>query len=170
MLGNKWFHSTCQIQVGVWIRYWKIQTLHKGCSFKSVRTYLERLRINFLETEAGVDKILFCWLLSRENLWIWTPFWLLKTFMNELSTVVKILCWSELFTDDLRKFSICWFSGLEMPCCANESVSYPWEVPDWHTGQFWKSINYWRESLQRSLWGWYPEICISCGKLHNWGL
>jgi hypothetical protein len=51
---------------------------------------------------------LFCGLLSRENLQIWITFCLLNMFLNELSTTVKIRCWSELLTDYLRKFTSPW--------------------------------------------------------------
>jgi hypothetical protein len=40
----------------------------KTPSSECVRICLEKLRINFLQSEVGVDKTLFCLLLSRENL------------------------------------------------------------------------------------------------------
>jgi hypothetical protein len=48
----------------------KFEPFIKNPSSESVRICLERLRINFLESEARVDKTLFCCLLSRENLQI----------------------------------------------------------------------------------------------------
>jgi hypothetical protein len=51
-----------------------------------------------LEAEIALDKTLFCWV----------AFCLLKMFLDELSTAVKMRCWSELLTEDLRKSSNCW--------------------------------------------------------------
>jgi hypothetical protein len=38
----------------------KFKPFIRAASSESVRTYLERLRINFLETEAGADWVLLC--------------------------------------------------------------------------------------------------------------
>jgi hypothetical protein len=38
----------------------KFEPFIRAASSESVRTHMERLRINFLETVAGIDKTLFC--------------------------------------------------------------------------------------------------------------
>jgi hypothetical protein len=104
----------------------------RTASSTSLRMCSKKLRINLLEADTGVG--LFCWLLRMENVQIWVRFCLLKIFLNELLTAVKICCWSELIRDDLRHSPVLWFSGVVKPCCANGSEFCPWEVPDWHVG------------------------------------
>jgi hypothetical protein len=108
-------HAISRLECGFAIE--KFKPFVWTASSKSVRPCSERLRINVLESEAGVNKTLFCWLLSRQKLWIWIAFYVLKMFLNELSTKAKICCWSELLTDDLRKFSSCWIFWIWEALC-----------------------------------------------------
>lgn len=48
MLANNWFHSTCHIQVAVWIHCWKIQTLHKGCFLRVCENIFWKINDKFL--------------------------------------------------------------------------------------------------------------------------
>jgi hypothetical protein len=81
----------------------KFKPFIRTASSESVRTSLERLRINFLEAEAGVDKTL---VLRGENLRIFIAFCLLKMFLNELSTAATVPSNSECYIPSTKPFRI----------------------------------------------------------------
>jgi hypothetical protein len=119
----------------------KLKPLIQTASSESLRTCLETLRINFLEFEAGLDKTLFYWLLSREN------FLLMKhvsewTFHNSEGTLLVRI------TYRWREKTLQLLHFLELGCLVMPMKMYP--VPEKYlTG----TDNFWRTSTtDGSLW------------------
>jgi hypothetical protein len=116
-------------------------------SLDSVRTYFEWLRIDFLESENGLEKTNLIIVKQGEIMNI-NRLLLIKydsglTFHSSEYNLV-----GRNYLEVIWESSpVVRFSGVVMPCCGNENTSCSWEVPYWHTGQFSKNVDCQREYL-----------------------
>jgi hypothetical protein len=67
----------------------------------------DKLRTNFLdpETEGGFEVAIWWWSMRTENFRIWMFFYLRKWWLKELSTAVKMWCWSDWLNVLWKKIS-----------------------------------------------------------------